>query len=227
MHDDLPAAHANPVRRPKTSSSCGYCYRRKVRCDINIFGSPCTSCRLDSRQCEKRAPLKRGRKSRSERNARQNAASAPTNGLSNGISRHKKVPSTSSGGVFESLSTSPTDVFEPLLHIRDALQADIPFDDHVLVPFYYHSYIERADIKHLSPIQISLLERQACLKVPSGSVLHEFLRQYFLYIHPCLPIMNEANFWSIYSGQAMLFAASRFVRPRVIEACGFETLKHA
>jgi hypothetical protein len=126
---------------------------------------------------------------------------------------------------------------------RDELQAEIPFDDHVLVPFYYHSYLERADIGHLSPIQISLLERQGCLKVPSGSVLHEFLRHYFLYVHPCLPIMNEAKFWSIYSGQAvdgssktgislalfqaMLFAASRFVRPQAIEACGFETLKHA
>lgn len=128
-----------------------------------------------------------------------------------------------------------------MLQARDTPQAEIPFDDHV--PFYYHSYLERADIGHLSPIQISLLERQGCLKVPSGSALQEFLRHYFLYVHPCLPIINEASFWSIYSGQtvdefpktgislalfqAMLFAASRFVAPLVIEACGFETLKHA
>lgn len=243
MHGDLPAADANRVRRQKTSNSCEYCHRRKVRCDVNTFGSPCTNCRLDSRQCEKRALLKRGRKSLSERDARQNAASAPTNGLSNGISMHKKVPIASVGDVSEPLSTSSTDLFEPMPRIRDVPQTDIPFDDDVLVPFYYHSYLERADIGHLSPIQISLLERQGCLKVPSGSVLHEFLRQYFLYVQPCLPILNEANFWSIYSGQAvdgsskigislalfqaMLFAASRFVRPQIIVACGFKTLKHA
>lgn len=153
------------------------------------------------------------------------------------------MPSIPSGGVFEPDSTSLTDVLEPMLQSRDVLRSKIPFDDHVLVPFYYHSYLERADIGHLSPIQISLLERQGCLKVPSGSALQEFLRHYFLYVHPCLPILNEAKFWSIYSGQAidgtpktgislalfqaMLFAASRFVQPLVIEACGFETLKHA
>ena len=77
----------------------------------------------------------------------------------------------------------------------------------------------------LSPENIRTLERQKCFQVPSGAVLDEYVRQYFLYVHPCLPMLNEGVFWSMYSKrphagpealscslvlfQAMLFAASR------------------
>lgn len=96
---------------------------------------------------------------------------------------------------------------------------------HVYVPFYYHGYLEVADMRHLSPAQIQSLETQLCLQVPRGSVLNEFMRQYFLYVHPCLPVLDEGHFWTMFSNrgqtagaarrfslalfQAMLFAASR------------------
>ena len=82
---------------------------------------------------------------------------------------------------------------------------------------------------HLSPDIIHILERQRCFQVPSGAVLDEFVRQYFLYVHPCLPMLNEGVFWSMYSRrphagpetlscslvlfQAMLFASSRVNPP--------------
>jgi hypothetical protein len=80
-------------------------------------------------------------------------------------------------------------------------------------------------MQHLSPTEIRSLERQLCFQVPSGAVLDEFVRQFFLYVHPCLPMLNEGVFWSMYSKrphagpevlscslvvfQAMLFASSR------------------
>lgn len=80
-------------------------------------------------------------------------------------------------------------------------------------------------MNHLSPMQIRALEQGLCLSVPSHEVLDEFVRQYFLYVHPCLPILDEGAFWSMYSRrqhagpepitcslvlfQAMLFASSR------------------
>jgi hypothetical protein len=95
----------------------------------------------------------------------------------------------------------------------------------VFVPFYYHKYLQVADLQHLSPSQIHNLELEGCFQVPSQSVLNEFIRQYFIYVHPCLPLVNERTFWSIYSRtdnvqrktsffslalfQAMLFAATR------------------
>jgi hypothetical protein len=80
-------------------------------------------------------------------------------------------------------------------------------------------------MQHLSPTETRNLERQLCFQVPSGAVLDEFVRQFFLYVHPCLPMLNEGVFWSMYSNrphpgpealscslvvfQAMLFASSR------------------
>jgi hypothetical protein len=49
-------------------------------------------------------------------------------------------------------------------------------------------------------------------------LLNEFIREYFLHVHPNLPVINEADFWDTYTNnrrepvplilfQAMLFAA--------------------
>lgn len=101
----------------------------------------------------------------------------------------------------------------------------MPCNTHNLVPFYYHNFLRRPDIRHLRPEEIHQLEDIGSLKVPSGHVLDEFVRDFFLYVHPCLPILHEASFWSAYTGkkddlssksgislvlfQAMLFAAAR------------------
>lgn len=96
----------------------------------------------------------------------------------------------------------------------------------VYVPFCYFEYIETPNMRHLSPEQVHALEAKGCLRVPSGPTLNEFVRQYFLYVHPCLPLLDEGRFWSMYCGraespaptislalfQAMLFAASRVRR---------------
>jgi hypothetical protein len=54
MGDNIPNS-----RRKRVENSCDCCHRRKVRCDVNAHGPPCTNCRLDSRQCIMRVPLKR------------------------------------------------------------------------------------------------------------------------------------------------------------------------
>lgn len=42
------------------------------------------------------------------------------------------------------------------------------------------------------------LNTQGCLRVPSKPILDQFMKHYFLYIHPLLPLLNEADFWSAY-----------------------------
>lgn len=34
--------------------------------------------------------------------------------------------------------------------------------------------------------------------MPQRSVLDEFIHHYFSFIHPILPILNEADFWALY-----------------------------
>jgi hypothetical protein len=35
--------------------------------------------------------------------------------------------------------------------------------------------------------------------VPQRAALDDFLRQYFLHVHPMLPILNEKDFWLSYN----------------------------
>jgi hypothetical protein len=54
------------------------------------------------------------------------------------------------------------------------------------------------NIHQIPQADFSFLELQGCLKVPVRPLLDEFIRQYFLHVHPTLPVVNEGDFWDIY-----------------------------
>ncbi|KAL5336909.1 fungal-specific transcription factor domain-containing protein [Aspergillus crustosus] len=99
---------------------------------------------------------------------------------------------------------------------------------------------------------IQYLSLKGCFFVPAGEVLDEFIRKYFLYVHPCLPVMDEAEFWKMYyhtpshdfsphleacngetnginllAFQAMLFASCPFVSAQALNAVGFPDARSA
>lgn len=49
---------------------------------------------------------------------------------------------------------------------------------------------------------ICRLELQGCLRLPTKPIVDEFLRRYFLHVHPMLPLLNEGDFWDMYCGEA-------------------------
>jgi hypothetical protein len=68
---------------------------------------------------------------------------------------------------------------------------------------------------------LAFLSAKGCLSVPDTQALHEFVRNYFLYVHPGFPVLDEAEFWVSYTRsragyskiplfvlQAVLFASS-------------------
>lgn len=67
--------------------------------------------------------------------------------------------------------------------------------------FSFHRFLELKDLSRLPPEDVKYLEMKGCLHVPTGPVLDEFIRQYFLHVHPCLPMLNEAEFWDMYNNQ--------------------------
>ncbi|KIM93818.1 hypothetical protein OIDMADRAFT_63932, partial [Oidiodendron maius Zn] len=105
------------------------------------------------------------------------------------------------------------------------------------VTFSYYRFLEVKELAKLVPGDVRYLESKGCLHVPSRPHLDQFIRHYFLYVHPCTPILDEGHFWDIYLSlrgnknetetislllfQAMLFAATSFVPLDVIRACGF------
>ncbi|KAL4736103.1 fungal-specific transcription factor domain-containing protein [Aspergillus similis] len=67
-----------------------------------------------------------------------------------------------------------------------------------------------------------------------------FLRNYFLYVHPFLPLINEAVVWRVYENpragdkliplllfRAMIFAATCFVPTEIANRCGYDSLLDA
>lgn len=88
------------------------------------------------------------------------------------------------------------------------------------VLFSHYPYLRVPKLGCLQPADQSFLESQKCLQVPSGPIIETVMSRYFLYVHPCLPIINEAEFWpmlnqeatvkspfSLLVFQAMMFAA--------------------
>lgn len=79
--------------------------------------------------------------------------------------------------------------------------------------------------------------------MPTRNLLDEFLQQYFLHVHPLLPILNEGGFWDLYchspnSGmpdermsllvfQSILFASCNFVSKQTIKALGYPNIRVA
>ncbi|EEH42840.2 uncharacterized protein PADG_07660 [Paracoccidioides brasiliensis Pb18] len=105
------------------------------------------------------------------------------------------------------------------------------------VIFSFYRFVELRNLHTLSTEDVKYLEMKGSLHLPPAPILHEFVRQYFLHVHPCLPILNEADFWSMYSNrtegstkpraislfivQAMFFASCAFVPSDIIQSAGF------
>lgn len=79
---------------------------------------------------------------------------------------------------------------------------------------------------------IMVLAGNGCLSVPDPDLADEFIAQYFLSVHPHVPLLDEAAFWECYKNgsnngespkislvlfQALLFVASAYVAPETLK----------
>ncbi|KAJ4248756.1 hypothetical protein NW762_012594 [Fusarium torreyae] len=132
----------------------------------------------------------------------------------------------------EEYTYAPTDESdEPAERVRSELTAL-----YSSMPFLKTLNMRDCDFHHLNT--------QGCLRVPSKPILDEFVRHYFLYIHPLLPLLNEADFWDAYDPtpsttascgspvsmlllQSMMFASCTFVSKESLRVLGFTTILEA
>lgn len=91
------------------------------------------------------------------------------------------------------------------------------------VTYSYYAFLDANNLPNALPQDVGYLEMQGCLRLPTNMLLDDFVKQYFLHVHPMLPIINEGDFWEVYGSppeestrstrislllfQAMLFAA--------------------
>lgn len=61
-----------------------------------------------------------------------------------------------------------------------------------------HPVLECNATDKLSRAEFNLLDETGCFRVPQGDYLAPFVREYFLYIHHMLPILDETDFrWAL------------------------------
>ncbi|PNH44324.1 hypothetical protein VD0004_g3339 [Verticillium dahliae] len=111
------------------------------------------------------------------------------------------------------------------------------------VTYSYYPFLAIGNIHYIPPQDVNFLELQGCLRMPTRAILDEFVQQYFLHVHPMLPLLNEGDFWDMYCNggskslqqerisllvfQAMLFSTANFVSRQSIKALGYATIRAA
>lgn len=113
------------------------------------------------------------------------------------------------------------------------------------VVYTYYPFLTITNLSNILPQDVNFLESQDCLRVPTRSIMNEFLQQYFLHVHPLLPLFNEGDFWDMYLQegleklgvvrgrmsllvlQSLLFATCNFVSRDSIKGLGFPSIRAA
>lgn len=96
------------------------------------------------------------------------------------------------------------------------------------ITYTFYPFLEINNLSNILPQDVSYLEMQGCFRVPTKPVLDELVKQYFLHVHPIMPLYNEGEFWETYGApsgaapthkrvsllvfQAMLFSSCRVSR---------------
>ncbi len=69
------------------------------------------------------------------------------------------------------------------------------------ITYSYYPFLAISNLPGILPQDVNYLELQGCLRVPTRTILDEFVQQYFLHVHPLLPLFNEGDFWELYCQQ--------------------------
>jgi hypothetical protein len=80
------------------------------------------------------------------------------------------------------------------------LPMDRPFKaDRELVMYSHYRYLSAGNIHAIPHQDVTYLEAQGCLHVPIAPILDVFMSKYFAHIHLFLPLIDEGDFWDMYS----------------------------
>ncbi|KAL4914851.1 hypothetical protein BDW62DRAFT_213144 [Aspergillus aurantiobrunneus] len=207
-------------RTRRAPKACSWCHHRKVRCDASIRGCPCTRCRQDGRpECVLRGKLPRnfagfvGAQDSSQ-------DSSTINQTNPHLERIRALAFEADGRELTSNLSRTTSI-----------------PGHV--GFANYRFLELRGLTTLDREDLAFLASKGCLSVPEESVLDEFVRQYFLQVHPSSPVIDEAEFWRVYRNpaagkkisvfvfQAILFAGSPYVSIETIRKCGWTDKRNA
>ncbi|KAH8600020.1 hypothetical protein B0O99DRAFT_590435 [Bisporella sp. PMI_857] len=99
----------------------------------------------------------------------------------------------------------------------------------VQVSYSSYPFLSLLRVQNLSKLDLRFLKDHGCFLVPAKPILDEFIQQYFLHVHPLLPVLDETEFWGMYSGRTCLdfiviFTTSRKNCREVLSVIQFVTV---
>ncbi|KAM5358159.1 hypothetical protein ACJZ2D_015547 [Fusarium nematophilum] len=247
--------------RKRATKACLKCRRRKVRCDVTRTAQPCTNCRLDGDEMGcvvaprgTSIPLRHERGPASpfrpyvpdceDDHAAIPMSPPPDDGCDDANPDTNELQIPYGGNTMEHAQTSlpdPASYAPNQHHTENTQQTPLRSELKALyssLPFLKALNIRDNDFSHLNS--------RGCLRVPAKPILDGFIRHYFLYVHPLLPLLNEADFWDSYDAtdidagvscsgtpvsmlllQAMMFASCTFVPQESLQVLGFSSILEA
>ncbi|KAH6715892.1 hypothetical protein BKA61DRAFT_733726 [Leptodontidium sp. MPI-SDFR-AT-0119] len=239
-HDVTPSGR---VIRRRARKACVACHKRKVRCDVLSRGNTCTNCRLDGIGCVIRAG-KRVRIKPIERvDDVQDCDPAETLGANPVLADASATltPFPSFGDQTRPIINNP---FASGLNPCSSFSPN-PSSLHPDMIYSYFDFIEAETFSHIAPEDFKFLEFKGCFHLPARPVLDDLVREYFLHVHPVLPVIDERSFWEMYfprennrrrsGGQkiplfvfrAMLFVSCGYISANTAHQMGFQTVVEA
>jgi hypothetical protein len=93
--------------------------------------------------------------------------------------------------------------FEPIM--TDDTPLNIESGSHGFMNTYiiysYYPILGLDTLSYMTPEDVNFLESQGCFRVPIRPLLDQFVKEYFLHIHPGLPIIDEGICWEMYTNR--------------------------
>ncbi|KAJ3528154.1 hypothetical protein NM208_g10337 [Fusarium decemcellulare] len=108
------------------------------------------------------------------------------------------------------------------------------------VVYCFYPFLVVNNLHNIPQEDVNFLEHQGCLRVPMRPLLDELVREYFLHVHPILPLICEGDFWDMYYHnddqssqprvsllflQSMMFACCNFASASTMKSLGFSTIR--
>lgn len=66
------------------------------------------------------------------------------------------------------------------------------------VMYTYYPFLTLDNLYDVLPQDVEFLEAEGCFHLPTRRIMDRILQQYFLHVHPLLPLLNEGDFWEMY-----------------------------
>ncbi|KAH8654763.1 fungal-specific transcription factor domain-containing protein [Ilyonectria robusta] len=121
------------------------------------------------------------------------------------------------------------------------LSSDNRLEPSNTVVYCSYPFMAVSNMFYVPARDVRFLDAEECFRLPTRSILNQAVRQYFLHVHPMLPMLSEGDFWEAYYSptpdesnktclllmQAMLFASCNFLSLDSLKELGYSNVRSA